>query len=147
MIEKHAGGRPLKFKTVEELQAKIDEYFAISETYNNAIYEGTKKGRLKPPNIAGLSLHLNICYNTFLNYRDKDEFLDTIANARLRCVNYCYEELLGGRNQLGARFALMNFGFAENINNNNTEKPYDKETDYNNPDESAQAYMDLIKDV
>lgn len=55
-------GRPLKFKSVEELQKKIDAYF---EDENN-----------KPYTITDLAVWLDCDRKTLINYEEKEELID-----------------------------------------------------------------------
>lgn len=91
-------GRPPKYKTPEELQKKIDEYFA------------QEKVKIT---ISGLVLFLGFdSRKSFYNYESKDEFLHTIKKARTR-VEQHYEEHLLDRYSTGAIFALKNFGWKD----------------------------------
>jgi hypothetical protein len=89
MSESNKVGRPLKFKTVEELQEKIDAYFALCN--NHEIEVLTKLGtkvKVKSPlprTITGLALSLDTTRETLLDYENKDEFSDTIIRAKLQC--------------------------------------------------------------
>lgn len=91
-------GRPLKFKTVEELQSKIDEYF-----------KDTPKEEWT---ITGLALALDTYRQTLCNYEEKDEFLDTIKKAKLRVENG-YEIDLKKSGRSGTIFALKNFDWKD----------------------------------
>jgi hypothetical protein len=91
-------GRPLKFKTVEELQKKIEEYFNI-----------TPQEELT---ITGLALHLDTSRETLCNYEKKDEFFDTIKRSKLMIEN-AYEKRLIKRGGAGDIFALKNFGWRD----------------------------------
>jgi len=82
-------GRPCKYKSPEQLQAKVDEYFATH----------------KIPTVCGLSLHLGFLdFHSLLDYggrRQKNElggnrraFIPIIARAKQRICEY-REELLG----------------------------------------------------
>lgn len=127
-----AGGRPLKFKTVEELQEKIDAYFADCDPHVLDITEWVQardsKGQLKkdkyglnylvevhhkimteqkPYTITGLALALDTSRETLLDYEDKAEFSDTIKKAKDRCHNYVENSLLTS-NPTGAIFNLKN---------------------------------------
>ena len=62
--DKNKGGRPLKFKSVEELEKKINAYF---DDENN-----------KPYTICDLCVWLDCDRQTLLNYQEKEEFFDTI---------------------------------------------------------------------
>jgi len=102
--EKHPGGRPLKFKTVEELQAKIDSYFK-----DRVDESGTA---IKPVTITGLALHLDTSRETLMDYQERDEFSDAIKRAKLRIENYYEENLMTGK-PTGPIFALKNFGWKD----------------------------------
>lgn len=89
----HPGGRPLKFKSVEELQKKIDDYFADCDPHVEEVSEWVEardsKGQLKkdenglnylvevkhkvmtkqkPYTITGLALALDTSRETLLDY-------------------------------------------------------------------------------
>lgn len=81
-------GRPLLFKTVEELQDKIEEYFVYCDNKTKDIHSD-KLGDMivpdpQPYGMAGLAYELGISRQTLINYENKDEFLDTIKRARAR---------------------------------------------------------------
>ena len=97
------GGRPLKFKSVQELQDKIDAYFASCWSDEDDPKERTL---LRPYTITGLALDLNTSRETLINYEKKAEFFDTIKQAKLKCHNYAEEYLFTGKNQAGAIFNL-----------------------------------------
>jgi hypothetical protein len=77
--EKHPGGRPRKYQSVEQLQAAIDSYF-----------ESTEKVI-----ITGLALHLGFnSRQALINYEGySEEFHDAIKRAKSR-VEAHYEERL-----------------------------------------------------
>lgn len=99
--EKHAGGRPPKYKTVEQLQKKIKEYF---ETCDNED---------RPYTVMGLALALNLTRQGLREYANKGEFSDTIKEAR-GIVERQVEERLFSNCPTGAIFWLKN----------NAETPY-----------------------
>jgi hypothetical protein len=96
--DKHPGGRPLAFETVEELQDAIRAYFG-----EQSPHVATHKKRVlkddgtyfwvdeeymteqKPLTMAGLARALGITRQTLLNYETKDEFLARY-NKRRRVV-------------------------------------------------------------
>ena len=87
-ITKHAGGRPLAFKSVEELQTKIDEYFAYCDNKTKEIHSD-KLGDMVVPDpepyaLSGLAVWLGVDRRTLLNYESKDEFFPTIKQAKSR---------------------------------------------------------------
>jgi len=94
----HPGGRPLKFKSVEELQELADQYFADTPEV-----EWT---------ITGLALALDTTRQTLINYEDKDEFLDTIKKYKTRVEN-AYEKSLRKYGRSGDIFGLKNFGWKD----------------------------------
>lgn len=91
-----AGGRPLKFKTVEDLDEKIEAYFSECKETD------------KPMTITGLALALDTTRETILDYEDRKEFSDTIKRAKLRCQEYTENYLYTGKNATGAIFSLKN---------------------------------------
>ncbi len=97
-----ARGRPLKFKTVKELQKKIDEYFATCD----------EKG--KPYIITGLAYHLDTTRRTLLDYEDRDEFSHTIKRAKTKIEAYTEEQLYTPKIANGVAFNLKNnFGWRD----------------------------------
>lgn len=100
-------GRPLKFKTPEELQLMIDEYFS-----------STPKEEWT---ITGLALALDTYRQTLLNYEEKDEFLDTIKKAKQKVEN-SYELDLKKSGRTGTIFALKNFDWKDQTQTDVTSK-------------------------
>jgi len=85
---KHAGGRPLKYKTVKELQDRIDEYFDYCDNKTKEIHS-EKLGDMivpdpEPYTMSGLAYRLDLSRRSLINYKRKDEFLPTIKKARRR---------------------------------------------------------------
>lgn len=96
-------GRPQKFKTVEELEEKIDEYFASCFKEDGE--------RIRPFTITGLALALDTTRETLLDYEKSDKFAkfsDTIKKAKQTCQNYAEEHLFTSRNVIGAIFSMKN---------------------------------------
>ena len=97
-------GRPLKFKTVKELQKKIDEYFAERDS------------KRLPYTVSGLALALDTNRQTLLEYqgevagREKKDpgYADTIKRAKLKCEEYAESMLYLGKNAAGPIFNLKN---------------------------------------
>lgn len=109
-------GRPALFKSPEQLQKKIDQYFK----------EGCKKKK-KPikigndikmmdveiPTISGLAYFLGFeSRQSFYDYENKPDFSYTIKRARL-FIEKEYEEQLHEGNVTGAIFALKNMGWVD----------------------------------
>lgn len=95
----HAGGRPPKYKNVEEIEEKIEQYFAICEGEPLLDDEGkqviNKYGypcwikAPKPPTVTGLALALGFTTRlSLLNYQAKAEFVNTITRAKTRIEEY-----------------------------------------------------------
>ncbi len=117
MNEKHAGGRPPKFKSVEDLDKLIEAYFISLE------YEDFETGepKKKNPTLTGLTLFLGFCDKSSLyDYQKKDEFSHSIRMARLM-VEEGYEQALLSKFANGATFALKNFGWKDKIEQEITE--------------------------
>lgn len=96
--QKHPGGRPLKFKTPEELQTKIDNYFEV-----------TPKDEWT---WTGLALHLDTSRETLREYKEREEFVDPIKKALLKVENQ-YEIDTKKHGRSGSIFALKNFGWVD----------------------------------
>jgi DNA-binding XRE family transcriptional regulator len=93
---KHAGGRPLLFETVEDLETKVEEYFKYCEEKD------------KPLTISGLALAIGCDRRTIVNYSNKEEYFPTIKKARQMCERFAEEYLFSGKNIAGAIFNLKN---------------------------------------
>lgn len=118
MAEKNPVGCPPKYKSVEEMQAKIDEYFAdcagryITDEEGNLMtdkYGNPVKEQEKPLTITGLALALGFTTRqALLNYQGKDDFVDTITRAKLFIENYAETRLYDKDGCNGAKFNLSN---------------------------------------
>lgn len=91
-------GRPLKFKTVKDLQTKIDKYF--KDTPED---EWT---------ITGLALALDTSRKVLCEYDEKEEYSNTIKKAKLKVENG-YEVDLKKHGRSGTIFALKNFDWKD----------------------------------
>lgn len=116
--EKNKGGRPLIYKTVEEMQIKIDEYFKmcdgellldkageiIFDKWGQPIYLGQK-----PYTVTGLALALGFnSRQALLNYQGRPEFNDAITQAKLKIEDYAVQRLFDRDGVQGAKFTLIN---------------------------------------
>lgn len=92
-----AGGRPLKYKSVEEMEAAIENYFLECE----------EKG--KPLTVSGLAYALGTNRQTLINYEEKDAFVDTIKKAKAK-IELFNEEMLYNKDvsTTGVIFNLKN---------------------------------------
>lgn len=103
-------GRPPHFKTPQELQDKINDFFANCPD-KRSIYDkqGVKIGEVPELTITGLALHLGFCdRHSFYDYEKYPEFSHTIKKAR-SLIEREYEILLKNGLGAGAIFALKNF--------------------------------------
>ena len=98
-------GRPLKFKTPEELQLKVDSYFDSIDTENLPDDEG--KSANIPYTVSGFALWLDVDTETVRNYGNRDEFLGTIKRAKQK-IEQQLETKLHGNNVTGIIFNLKN---------------------------------------
>ena len=90
-------GRPLKFKTEQELEKAIDEYFEIEDK----------------PTLAGLAVHLGVGRRTLYEYDDRERFSHIIKRAR-ETVEAKYERrLIYENNPTGVIFALKNMSWKD----------------------------------
>ena len=111
--EKNLGGRPLIFKTPEELEEKIKEYFDGGyRTKKIATKDG---GEIEIPCITLTDLCLFLGFAdkcSFYDYEKRDGFSHSIKRAR-SFIEREYEEMLRFGNPAGAIFALKNFGWKD----------------------------------
>jgi hypothetical protein len=119
MSQGEGGGRPLKFKSVKKLQAKIDSYFARCDKGESVDIVDRKTGKVAsikrkiPYTITGLAIDLETTRETLCDYGKKDKFSDTIKTAKLRVENYNELQLHLGKHAAGPIFALKNFGWKD----------------------------------
>jgi len=118
------GGRPLKFKTVKNLEDAIEAYF--NSCWKDE-YETDSKGhvivgtdgalmshkvQIKPYTIGGLAVALKTNRQTLLNYAKRDAYFDTISRARAAIEAYAEESLFTPKISSGVIFNLTNnFGW------------------------------------
>lgn len=118
--QKHAGGRPLIFKTKKQLQDAIDEYFAYCDNRTRSVYIKEMGDNLEmsdpaPYTMSGLAYALGVDRKTILNYGNKDEFFLTVKRARER-VEAHLDERVNDKNTFtpGIIFNLKNnFGWVD----------------------------------
>ncbi|MBU6501160.1 MAG: hypothetical protein KGJ89_05325 [Patescibacteria group bacterium] len=115
----HAGGRPVKYKTVEELQKAIDEYFAFCDARTKKIWDDDKQKEIMvsypaPYTMHGLARAMGIDRDTLINYSHKEEFFGAIKAARQKVAEDVETRLMDGKAQAGAIFNLKNnFGWKD----------------------------------
>lgn len=113
-----------RYKTVEEMQAVIDQYFEgckgepiigddgqpILDKYGQPFIINAH-----PPTVTGLALALGFTSRqALLNYQAKKAFVDTVLRAKARIEAYAEERLFDRDGQRGAEFSLKyNFRWAD----------------------------------
>ncbi len=92
-------GRPLKFKTVQELEKALDKYF----------------DKCRVPTVEGMALALDVDRKTLLNYGKREEYFPTIRRSRQRVAAFLNEGmLLNELHAQGTMFNLRNnFGYTD----------------------------------
>lgn len=117
-------GRPWIYKTPEELEEKIEEYFTdcegeivynrdgemLLDKYGQPVVRGAH-----PPTVTGLALALGFGgRQALLNYQGRAAFKDTITRAKARCEEYAERRLYDKDGCTGAKFSLAcNWGWRE----------------------------------
>ena len=92
----------MKYKTVDELQKAIDNYFAV-----DAFVIDGEGGKTFLPTMAGLALSLDVDRRTIVNYAHNEEYFPTIRKAKAR-IEAFIETRLYGNNVTGCIFNLKN---------------------------------------
>lgn len=87
-------GRPRAFKSVEEVEKKINAYFNYCEE------------KEKPYTMSGLAYYLEIDRKTLLNYSKNEEYFHTIKKARDRVQMQLEENALS--NKANPTFTIFN---------------------------------------
>ena len=113
------GGPPLKYKTKEELKEVIDRYFdycdnRLVQGYDNKTNEQFAYISPEPYTMSGLAYSIGLSRQGLLDYSNRDEFLDTIKDARRKVETDVERRLMEGKAQTGAIFNLKNnFGWKD----------------------------------
>lgn len=126
MSQGQGGGRPLKFKTVRELEEKIQAYFYSCWTYRRDMF-GNRIIDKQDPNhsketpvyvmvkekaytVTGLAVFLDTTRDTLMDYEKRrgDKFSDAIKKAKLAIYADTEEALFRKGSATGAIFSLKN---------------------------------------
>lgn len=101
-----------KYKTDEELQAKIDEYF---DTHIGVFVDEEGNTKVKAPTVSGLALFLGFADRQSLyNYRDNPLHTNTIKRAITRMESFAEEQLFNSaKTPTGAIFWLKNHRWSD----------------------------------
>ena len=118
MTKENRAGRPPMYKTKEEIQEKIDDYFEkckgviLTDGNDNPVLD--KNGLpiiygARPLTVTGLAIALGFTSRqALLNYQNKEEFVDTITRAKAIVEQYAEERLFDKDGANGAKFSLAN---------------------------------------
>jgi len=119
----HAGGRPRKFNTPEEMQDIIDAYFEdrkpepVKDDDGNVLLDkkGNQVWKINPPSLSGLALALGfVDRQSIYDYEKNKKFSCTMKRARLRCENWAEEAGLSGEAPSSMIiFVLKNYGWRD----------------------------------
>jgi hypothetical protein len=101
-------GRPRLYKCVEDMQKDIDNYF--EDKFENVTDElgNTRRVQTRPFTMSGLANALDMSRQSLLNYKNRDEYFDTITRARRKVEEYAEERLYDRDGVNGAKFNLVN---------------------------------------
>lgn len=103
-------GRPKAFKSVEDVEKKINAYFNYCEE------------KEKPYTMSGLAYYLGIDRKTLLNYSKNEEYFHTIKKARDKVQMQLEECLYRLGNNSGVIFNLKNnFDWKDKIEHSSSE--------------------------
>ena len=103
-------GRPKAFKSVKEVEEKINSYFNYCEE------------KEKPYTMSGLAYYLGIDRKTLLNYSKNEEYFHTIKKARDKVQMQLEECLYRLGNNSGVIFNLKNnFDWKDKIEHSSSE--------------------------
>ena len=118
MTEKHAGGRPRKFQSVEEMSNAIDAYFLACDerTVDHVTKDGIiiQVSKPMPYSMSGLAETIGISRRRLLDYNERSdeygsEFRPTITHARDRVERNLEERMYDGvGSPRGHEFGLKN---------------------------------------
>jgi len=101
MTERNLGGRPRKYNSPEDFEAKVDEY---------VIHCADKE---EPITWTGLALYLGFSSRQSIDeYLEYDGFSDSVKRAKM-IVENAYEKRLQGNSPTGAIFALKNMNWKD----------------------------------
>lgn len=117
-LAKEHEGRPLVFKTVADLEAKIREYFDWCDGRTRTTYDkdGNEKSYVwgAPYGMAGLAYFLDVDRKTITNYSHRDKYFPALAQARARIEADLEQRIIESRTPQGGIFmAKNNFGYVD----------------------------------
>ena len=123
-------GRPPIIKSPEELQEKIDQYFAekvgaeiVYDDNGHAVtnQQGNPVYNVRPPTVSGLALYLGFeSRQSLYDYGKKPEYSYPIKAATLRIEEFAEKQLFTNAKATGAIFWLKNKGWKDKHEVDNT---------------------------
>ena len=103
MTEKHAGGRPRKYETVEAMEERIEAYFSTCDERVVRVVVGDKSNkelvdvpRPETYTVQGLCVFLDLTMDGLLVYEKRDEYFGTIKRTKARIEANKVTHLLDG---------------------------------------------------
>lgn len=105
--------RPLKFKTADELEAKIQEYFdwcdnRIKTFYSDKTNQEVTYNNPAPYTMSGLAFFLDVDRRTLVNYSKREPYFPLIARARARIEQDLETRMYESRTPQGLMFGMKN---------------------------------------
>jgi len=101
--KKHAGGRPRKFSSPEQMQGTIDAYFALCDIRTRQVVTGPPANRKvetvtspEPYTVQGLAVALGLTTEGLREYEAREEFSGTIKSAKARIEANKVRHMLDG---------------------------------------------------
>lgn len=110
-MDKNKGGRPLKFKTEADLKKAVKKYFKDCDNRKITVIKYGKKIKLpnpRPYTMSGLALALGMDRISLINYGKREEFFNTVREAKIRCQQFAEEHLFVPGVAQGVIFNLKN---------------------------------------
>jgi hypothetical protein len=109
----NTGGRPPVFKSPEEMEQKIKEYFEYVDKENEP-KDGDLLTHYEPPTITGLCLFLGFSdLVSLMDYEKKSEEYSILIKRAKHLVMKQHELRLSGTTPTGSIFWLKNFGWKD----------------------------------
>lgn len=113
-------GRPLKYKTAEELQKAVDIFISDCPDKRKIYHQDGTVVEIPCPTVSGLAYYLGFLdRQSMYDYEERTEFSCIIKKARF-FIEKEYEKLLHANNVTGIIFALKNMGWKDKVETEET---------------------------
>lgn len=118
-VVKNPVGKPLRYKTVKELELAVEDYFNYCDNRTRSVYieklgDNIEVSAPAPYTMSGLARALDLSRQALSEYNARDKYGDAIKAARARVEEYNENQLHEGRNAAGVIFNLKNnFGWKD----------------------------------